>query len=148
MLKQSHRLLVHELRNHITQHRANGIESLVRLADVLQPHVIEQDLLYDEDGDCLAQLRPGLHDTETEGDDFGGEQEVDDFGAVVLDESADHTEGGQAEVFEGPRFRGRVEEGVEEEGDMCWFVSAICTSLRLGCLCLWSLPPRKSPRVS
>lgn len=65
MLQKANRLLVDQLSNHITQHRANGVEALVRLANVLQTHVVKQDLLDDEDSNRLAELRTSLHDTET-----------------------------------------------------------------------------------
>ncbi len=85
MLQQPHSLLIHQLRHHITQHRPHSIEPLVRLADILQTHIIEEDFLDDEDGNGLAKFGPGLHDAQTEGDDFGGEEEVDHFRAVVFD---------------------------------------------------------------
>lgn len=64
MLQKAHRLLVDQLSNHVAQHRSDGIEALVSLANVLQAHVVKQDLLDDEDGNCLAELRTSLHDTE------------------------------------------------------------------------------------
>ena len=94
MFQQPHSLLIHELSDHITQHSAHSIEPLVCLADVLQTHIIQQDLLHDEYCDRFAQLRPRLHNTEAERDDLGGEEEIDDFGAVVFDEGADHAQGG------------------------------------------------------
>jgi hypothetical protein len=118
MLQQPNRLLIHQLRNHITQDRPYGIKSLVRLADVLQSHVVEQDLLHDEDGDGLAEFRTGFHDAQAERDDFGGEEEIDYVCAVVFDEGADDAERGEAQIFEGTRFGGCVEEGIEEEGDV------------------------------
>lgn len=56
MLQQPDRLLVYKLRDHIGEHGADSVETLVCLADVLQAHVVKQDLLYNEDGDGLAQL--------------------------------------------------------------------------------------------
>ena len=120
MFQQPIRPLIHQILYHIAQHAAHGVESLVSLADVVQAHVVEQDLLDDEDGDRLAELGAGLHDAEAERDDLGGEEEVDHVGGVVLNESADHAERGQAQVFEGAGFGGCVEEGVEEERDMCY----------------------------
>jgi hypothetical protein len=64
MLQQTHRLLVNQLSNHITEYGTDGVEALVSLADVLQAHVIKQDLLNDEDSNGLAELRSSLHDTE------------------------------------------------------------------------------------
>ena len=104
MLQEPHSLLVNELSDHITENGANSVESLVDLADVLQSHVVEQDLLDDEDSNGLAELRSSLHDTEAERNDLGGEEEVDDFCRVVLDQSANDTKRCQAEILKGPRL--------------------------------------------
>lgn len=104
MLQEPDGLLVNELSDHITKNSANSVESLVGLADVLQSHVIEQDLLNDEDSNGLAELRSSLHDTEAERDDLCGEEEVDDFCRVILDQSADDTKRRQAKVFKGSRL--------------------------------------------
>ena len=72
----------------------------------------------DENRDCLAELAARFHNTEAQWDDFGCEEKVDDFGAVVLYECANDTERSQAQVFEGPGFRRRVEKRVEEERDV------------------------------
>lgn len=77
MLQQSHSLLIHQLRHHITQHSAHSVEPLVRLADILQTHIIEQYFLHDENRDGLAELGARFHNTKTERDDLGGEEEVD-----------------------------------------------------------------------
>lgn len=119
MLEQAHGLLVDELGDHVGKHSADSVEAFVRLADVLQTHVVQENLLYNEDGDGLAELGTGLHDTEAQRDDLSGEEEVDDLGAVVLDESANDTERSQTEIFEGATLGGGVEEGVEKEGNMC-----------------------------
>jgi hypothetical protein len=102
MLQEPHSLLVNKLSDHITENGANSVESLVGLADVLQSHVIEQDLLDDEDSNGLAELRSSLHDTEAKRNDLGSEEEVDNLCRVVLDQSADDTKRGQAKVFKGP----------------------------------------------
>jgi hypothetical protein len=104
MLQEPHSLLVNELSDHITENGANSVESLVGLTDVLQSHVIEQDLLNDEDSNGLAELRSSLHDTEAERNDLGGQEEIDDFCRVILDQSADDSKRRQAEVFKGPRL--------------------------------------------
>lgn len=149
MLKQAHSLLVHKLSNHITQHGPNSIEAFVSLADILQAHIIEQDLLDDEDGDGLAELGARFHDAQAKRDDFGREEEVDDFAAVVFDQGADDSQGGETEVFEGAGFGGCVEEGVEEEGDVGWAGMSVRARgegewLRR----IVDVPPRKRPRVS
>lgn len=115
MLQQADRLLLDELRHHVAEHGADGVEALVRVADVGEAHVVEQDLLHDEDRDRLAQLRARLHDAQTQRDDLGREQEVDHLGRIVLDERADDAERGEAQVFERAGLGGGVEEGIEEE---------------------------------
>jgi hypothetical protein len=78
MLQKPDRLRIHQIVHHRAQDGADGVESLVRLTDVRQAEIVEQDLLDDEDGDCFREFRSGLHDAEAEGDDLGGEEEVDD----------------------------------------------------------------------
>lgn len=56
MLKKANSLLLHELIHHVTEDRADGIESLVGLANVGETNVIQKDLLNDKDGNCLAEL--------------------------------------------------------------------------------------------
>lgn len=120
VFQQPIRPLIHQVLHHITQHAAHGVKPLVSLADIIQAHVVEQDLLHDEDGDRLAELGAGLHDAEAERDDLGGKEEVDHVGGVVLNEGADHAERGQAQVFEGAGLGGRIEEWIEEERDVCY----------------------------
>lgn len=79
MLKKSCCLLFHQLRNHIAQHSSHSIKSLVRGTDVIQPMVIEEDLLDNEDGYSLAELRSGFHDSEAQWDDLRSQEEVDDI---------------------------------------------------------------------
>jgi hypothetical protein len=119
MLKKSHRLLVDQLGYHIAEDCADSVETLISLTDVLQAHVVKQNLLDNEDGNSFAELRASLHDTEAKRDDLRGEEEVDDLGRVILNQSTNDTERGQTEVLEGPRFRCSVEERVEEERDVC-----------------------------
>ena len=84
MLEQSDGLALDELVDHVGQNRPDRVETLVRLADVGEPEVVEQDLLDNEDGDRLGQLRPSLHDPQTERDDLGRQQKVDHVRVVVL----------------------------------------------------------------
>jgi len=65
VLEQADRLLFDKLVDHVAEDRADGVEALVCLANVCQTNVVQQDLLYDEDGNCLAKLRACLHDTKT-----------------------------------------------------------------------------------
>jgi hypothetical protein len=118
MLEQPGSLLFDQLAHHVAENGAYGIEPLIGGADVVEAIVVKKDLLHDEDGDSLAELRPGLHNTQTERNDLGGQQEVDDLGRVVLDKSADYTEASEPEVLERARFGGRVKERIEIEGDM------------------------------
>ena len=67
MLKKSHRLLVDQLSDHVAENCANSVETLVSLTNVLQAHIVKQDLLDDEDSNSLAELRASLHDTEARG---------------------------------------------------------------------------------
>jgi hypothetical protein len=60
--------------------------------------------LHDENGDCFGELGAGFHYAEAERNDFGRKEEVDDFAAVVLDESADNAEGGETKILEWARF--------------------------------------------
>ena len=91
MLQQTDSLLLDELVDHVAENGADSVEALVRLADVRQTNIVEQDLLDDKDRDGLAELGAGLHDTKTERDDLGCQKEVDDLGGVVLDKRADDT---------------------------------------------------------
>lgn len=118
VLKESHRLLIDQLCHHVAQYSAHGIEALVSLANVLQPHVVQQNLLNDENGYSLAELGTGLHDTEAEWDDLGCEQEIDNFTAVIFNQCANDAERCEAEVFEWSRLGGGIEEWVEEERDV------------------------------
>lgn len=104
VLQESDRLLVDQLSDHVAKDGANSVETLVSLTDVLKTHVVEQDLLNDENGDGFAKLGTSLHNAKTERDDLGGEKEVDDLRGIVLDKSADDTKRGKAEIFEGSRL--------------------------------------------
>ena len=118
VLEESSGLRFDELSNHIAQHRTDSIKALVGGADVVEPVVVEQNLLHDEDGDGLAKLRASLHDSKAEGNNLGGKQKVDDVGRVVLDEGPNDTEASKPQVFKGSRLGRRIEERVEKEGNM------------------------------
>lgn len=76
MLEQSDRLLLNQLSDHIAEDSAHGIESLICRTNVRQADVIKKNLLHNENGNGLAKFRAGLHDAETEGDNLGGKEEV------------------------------------------------------------------------
>jgi hypothetical protein len=137
MLQQPHGLAIDQRRHHIAQHGPDGIEPLVRLTDVLQPQVVEQNLLHDENRDRLGQFRSSLHDAQAQWDDLGREEEVDHVRIVILlvsistphaciacythlDERTDDAERGQTKVLERPGLAGRVQEWVQEEWDVCY----------------------------
>ena len=73
MLEQPYGLLLNELLHHVAEHGADGVETLVCVADVPEPEIVEQNFLHDEDRNRLAQLRSGLHNAQTEWDDLGRE---------------------------------------------------------------------------
>ena len=56
MLEQSCSLLLNELRNHVAEDCTNSIESLICGANIVQPMIIKEDLLHNEDCDSLAEL--------------------------------------------------------------------------------------------
>lgn len=149
MLQQSGGLLLDQLAHHVAEDGADGIEPLISGADVVQAIIVEKYLLHDEYGDSLAELRARLHDAQTEGNDLGGQQEVDDFGRVVLHESANDAEACEAEILERARFGGRVKERIEIEGNMGWegLVSGNGLYVGWGTRC-GSIPLRNSVRVS
>jgi hypothetical protein len=142
VLQQPDRLRIHERVDHVAEHSPNSVESLVSLADISETQVVEQDLLNDEDGHRLGKFRAGFHDSQTEGDDLGREQKVDDVRVVILlqkarcrdqpvsshhadwetsthlDQSPNDTERGQPEVLERSRLARRVQKGVEEQRNM------------------------------
>ena len=53
------------------------VAPVVGLADVVQSSLVQEDLLEDEGGHGLAQLRARLHDAQTQRDDLRRQQEVD-----------------------------------------------------------------------
>lgn len=144
MLEQAHSLLLDKLVDHVAEYRANSIEALVRLADVRKTNVIQEDLLYDEDRNGLAELGTRLHDAQAERYDFGGQEEVDDFGRIVLYECADNAERCQAKILERSRLGCRVQEGIEEE----WNVRCHSVSQDIQGSITCDVPLKNRPRVS
>lgn len=69
-------------------------------------------------GEINAQHAASLHDAQAEGDDLRGEQELDDLLVVRLDEGPDDAERREPEVLERSRLGHRVEERVQEQGDV------------------------------
>jgi len=115
MFEQADSLLLHKLVHHVAEHRTHCVEPLIRLANIRQPDIIQENLLDNEDGDRLAELRTRLHDPKAKRNDLSGEKEVDDLGRIILDQRTDDAKGSQAEVLEWTRLRRRVEERIKEE---------------------------------
>lgn len=104
---------------HVGQDRANGIEALVSLAHVRETDVVEEDLLYDEDGDGLTKLGTSLHDSKAQRDDLCAEEKSDDLRVVRLfDQSSDHSERCETQVLKGTGLGCGVEKRVEEQRDV------------------------------
>lgn len=120
MLEQADRLLLHQLLHHIAEDGAYSVETLVRLADVVEAHVVEENFLDNENGNSLTELTASLHDAQAQRDNLRGKEEVDDIRRVVLNERANDTEGSEAQVFEGARLGSGIKERVEEERDVRW----------------------------
>jgi hypothetical protein len=118
VLEQADSLLLDQLVDHVAKNGANSIETLIGLANVRKPNVVQQDLLYDEDGYSLTEFRSGLHDAQAKGNDLSGQEEVDDFRRIVFDERANNAERCKTEVLEWSRLGRCVEERVEEEGNV------------------------------
>ncbi len=120
MLEKSDRLLFDKLGHHVAEYGADRVETFIGGTDVGETDVVEKDLLHNKDCHRLAELRSRLHDSKTKRNDLGCKEEVDDVRRIILHQSSDNAKGSQPKVFEGSRFGGRVEEGVEEERDMSW----------------------------
>ena len=71
--------------DHVAQHGADGKEPLSGCAHVVQPNIIQQDLLHDEGSDRLGELAPDLHGPQAQRDDLRGEEEVDHIGVINLE---------------------------------------------------------------
>lgn len=69
------------------------------MANVSKPKVVEKDFLDDENGHCFAQLGSSLHDSKAQRYNLRGKKKVDHIGRVVLDESTDDPQRGEAKIF-------------------------------------------------
>lgn len=94
-------------------------EAIVSLADVREPAVVQENLLENEGGDGLGQLRAAFHNSQAERNNLSRQQEGDDFLFVCFHERADDSQAGETEVLEGPGLRRCVQEWIQEE----WSVS-------------------------
>ena len=84
MFEQADGLAVDKLCNHVTEHGTNSEEALIGMANILQASLVEEDLLNNEDRDCLGEFGSSLHDAQAKGDDFRREQEMNDRVIVIL----------------------------------------------------------------
>lgn len=99
MLQKADRLLLHQLRHHVAEYSADGVEPLIGMAYVAKAGIVQKYLLNDENGDRLAELRAGLHDPKTERYNLRGQQEIDDLGGIILDQRANDTQRRQAQIL-------------------------------------------------
>lgn len=113
-------MLLNQLSNHIAEDRTDCVETLIGRTDVVETIVVEQNLLNNENRDRLAELAARLHNTQAQRDDLRRKEEVDNFARVVLHQCANNTQRSESEIFERSRLGRRVEERVEEEGDMSY----------------------------
>lgn len=84
MLEKTNGLGLDQLVDHVAEDGSHSVESLVCVANVRQPGLVQEDLLNDEDGDSLGQFGTSLHDAQAQGNDFRGQEEVDDGGVIIL----------------------------------------------------------------
>lgn len=119
MLQEPCSLLLNQLVHHVAQHRPNRIEALVCRTDIVQAMIVEKNLLDNEDGDSLAELGSSLHNAQAERNDLGSKEKIDHIRAIVLHQSPDDAQRCKTEILEWARFRGGVEERVQEEWDVC-----------------------------
>ena len=52
----------HQLIDHVAEDCANGVEPLIRMADIRETGLVEKDLLDDENGNRFGKLRSSFHD--------------------------------------------------------------------------------------
>jgi len=70
--------------DHVAEHSSDREEALCCGAHIVEPDVVEEDLLHDERRDRLGELGAYLHGAEAQRDDLRREEEVDYFGVVYL----------------------------------------------------------------
>lgn len=120
VLQQSDRTGLLDAADHVAEYGSDCVEALICLADVSEADIVEEDLLYNEDGHSLAELGARLHDAKAEGDDLRRKKECDDLRVVrLLDQRADDTQRGEPKVFEWPGLGRGVQERVQEQGYVC-----------------------------
>lgn len=84
VLEKAYCLAVDDLCDHVVENSADSIKAFVCLADVRQAHIVQEDLLYDEDRHRLAQFAACLHDTQAERNDLRRQEEGNHIRVVIL----------------------------------------------------------------
>ena len=119
VLQQAMRWGLDEHGDHVAEHCAHSVETLGCGTDVVQPHLVKQNLLHNERGHGFAELAAGLHDAQAQRDNLRLEQKIDHLAVVNFDQRADHAQGCQAQVLEGAALRDRVEKRVQVQRNVC-----------------------------
>lgn len=93
MLQQADRLLNLELRDHIRQNCSNCIKALVSLTNIVQTHVIQENLLNDKNCNlnkkrdyCFRKFTASFHNSKAERYNLSRQEEVDYFAIVILNQ--------------------------------------------------------------
>ena len=84
VLEETHCLCLDKLIHHVAEYCADGVKAFVCVAYVREARLVEEDLLNNEDRDCLGEFGSSLHDAQAKGDDFRREQEMNDRVIVIL----------------------------------------------------------------
>ena len=112
-------IVVDEFLEYAVEHGRHCKKAFYGGADVAESLLVAQDLLDDEGSHCFRQRLPVLHDSQAQRHDLGLHQEGDRVGVALLHQCTYHPQGSHSQVLEDLAFGGGVEEGVEEEGDVC-----------------------------
>lgn len=93
-------------------------ESIVRMANVRQAAIVQQNLLQDERRYRLAQFRAGFHYPQAQRNDLRSQQEGNHFLLVGFHQRSDHPERGQPQILERTRLGRGVQERIQEQRNM------------------------------
>lgn len=100
------------------QNHGHVAKTIVGLTNIIQSSLVQQDLLENERGHGFGKLRTSLHDSKAKRDDLGGEEEIDHFLLIGLDQGPDHAQAGQTEIFEGSGLGDGMKERVKVQRDV------------------------------
>ena len=84
MLQQADCLGLNKLVDHVAQDGSDSVEPFVGMTDIGETSLIQEDLLYNEDGNSLRKLRSRLHNAQAKGYNFRRQQEVNNSVVVIL----------------------------------------------------------------